>query len=369
MRRNRLIYALLLGCAAAVSTPLPAQTAPDTGHTSALAASLTGAEQVRSLTVTSPGFTAGANIPRDSTLYGANRFPGLDWTAGPAGTRSYLVIVQSALGGNSGRSSVHLTMFNLPASLRSLPAGMAQPPQGARFGPNVHGLDVPYSGPHTHTTTSQSYYYQVLALGRRLPDTAGQTFDQIMTAARGHVLAAGSIAGLSARPADAPADPAPAAAAPEAPPPPNVFVSASLISRADALMIAQRSIEACERQGEKAAAFVTDANGHLRAALTSDGMNEVGLRSVGRKTATVMNFKTSTHALRDRAAADPAFAAQYSKDERYYFSPGGMAIYRGDHFVAVLAVGGGHAVDESCALEALALLPWARTTPTSSGAQ
>jgi uncharacterized protein GlcG (DUF336 family) len=140
-------------------------------------------------------------------------------------------------------------------------------------------------------------------------------------------------------------------------------VSAQLISGADAQLLVTESVAACTRRGEKAAAFVTDANNHLRAALTSDGMVTVGISSAGRKTATVLEFKASTRALRDRLATDKVFAEGPGKDKRYYFSPGGLPLYRGGKFVAVLAVGGGHQLDEDCALDALKKLPWAKTTP------
>jgi uncharacterized protein GlcG (DUF336 family) len=140
-------------------------------------------------------------------------------------------------------------------------------------------------------------------------------------------------------------------------------ISADLITRADALKIADASIAACERQGEKVAAMVSDADGFLRAALSSDGSNPIGLRSASLKTATVLKFKASTRSLQERLKSDAAFAEEYGKDTRYFYHPGGLPIYRDGKFVAVLAVGGGHDKDESCALEALKLLPWAKTNP------
>jgi len=140
-------------------------------------------------------------------------------------------------------------------------------------------------------------------------------------------------------------------------------ISADLITRADALKVADASIAACERQGEKVAAMVSDADGFLRAALSSDGLNPIGLRTASLKTATVLKFKVSTRSLQERLESDAAFAKEYGKDARYFYHPGAVPIYRDGKFVAVLAVGGGHDKDESCALEALKLLPWAKTNP------
>jgi len=165
------------------------------------------------------------------------------------------------------------------------------------------------------------------------------------------------VPGFVAAEVAAQAPPAAAAAAPAE------VISADLITRADALKIVDASIASCERQGEKAAAMVTDANGYLRAAMSSDGLNPVGLRTANLKTVTVLKFKVSTRTLQERLKSDAAFAKEYGKDERYFYHPGAVPIYREGKFVAVLAVGGGHDKDESCALEALKLLSWAKTTP------
>ena len=165
------------------------------------------------------------------------------------------------------------------------------------------------------------------------------------------LLAAGSAAEVVAQTASAAGPAAPAE------------ISAQLIARTDALKIVDASIASCERQGEKVAAMVTDADGYLRAAMSSDGLNPVGLRTANLKTATVLKFKVSTRTLYERLKTDAAFAKEYGKDERYFYHPGAVPIYRDGKFVAVLAVGGGHDKDESCALEALKLLPWAKTTP------
>lgn len=153
------------------------------------------------------------------------------------------------------------------------------------------------------------------------------------------------------------------AQAPQPAAPPAGQISANLITRADALKIADAAIASCERQGEKAAVIVTDADGYLRAALTSDGLDSVGLRSANLKTASVLKFKVATRTLAERLKSDAAFAKEYGEDTHYFYHPGAVPIYRDGKFVAVLAVGGGHDKDESCALEALKRLPWAKTTP------
>jgi uncharacterized protein GlcG (DUF336 family) len=134
------------------------------------------------------------------------------------------------------------------------------------------------------------------------------------------------------------------------------------ITQAEALALAQAAIQACKAQGMSVNVQVADADGHLRVALASENATLAGLNTAPQKLAAVLVFRASTRELQARVASDPGFAGQYGKDPRYHFSPGALPIYKAGKFVAVLAVGGGRTVDESCAIEALKLLPWAKTS-------
>jgi len=137
-------------------------------------------------------------------------------------------------------------------------------------------------------------------------------------------------------------------------------IDTSLITQAEATTLAQASIQACNAQGMAVTAQVVDADGHLRVSLSSEHASLAGINSAPQKAAAVMTFHVSTRDLQARVASDPGFAAQYGKDPRYHFSPGALPLYKDGKFVAVLAVGGGRTVDESCALEALKSVPWAK---------
>jgi para-nitrobenzyl esterase len=187
----------LMGTAVALAQPMPTSI----GHYRQLIITALPTTGDTTLGVTSPAFAAGGEIPLASTQYGENLFPGLDWTAGPAGTRSYVVVVQGELGANpSAGTSVHLVVTNLPAMTRSLPAGLTDLPPGAAYGPNVHGPAAPYAGPHTHDTSRHAYHAQVFALDTRLP--AMSDLAALEAAMQGHVLAAGDLVGYAAKPAD-----------------------------------------------------------------------------------------------------------------------------------------------------------------------
>ena len=89
------------------------------------------------LTVTTPAFANGADIPFENTQYRGNVFPGLSWNAGPAGTKSYVVIMQDADAMRNGAPILHWTMMNIPSATVKLDPGMKEPPAGAQYGPNI----------------------------------------------------------------------------------------------------------------------------------------------------------------------------------------------------------------------------------------
>lgn len=148
------------------------------------------------LTVSSPAFKAGGDIPFENTQYRGNVFPGLSWTAGPAGTRSYAVIMQDADAMRAGMPILHWTIVNIPATLTKLDSGMTDAPAGAHHGPNIRGPNQPYMGPRTPAGPKHRYHFQVFALDIALPDEARTTYDALVAAMKGHVLASGEVIGL-----------------------------------------------------------------------------------------------------------------------------------------------------------------------------
>ena len=169
------------------------------GHTPKLALAVLQAEKHGTLTVTSPAFKNGGEIPEANTQYGKNIFPGLAWTAGPAGSRSYVVMIQGEAYG-AGPTTIQFSLFNIPAAVTTLSAGMSSPPAGAVYGPNVHGANKPYAGPHTHTGDRHGYHIEVFALDTQLQVPATVNFDGLMAAMRGHVLASGDLICYTAKP-------------------------------------------------------------------------------------------------------------------------------------------------------------------------
>ena len=197
------LAALIAGAAVAQEMPT------SIGHAKKLAIDVAKPAGGARLTVTSPAFKTGDDLPWENTQYRGNIFPGLNWSKGPAGTKSYVVVTQGMLGGPTSGNSIHFVLLNVPASVTSLPKGLTTPPAGAIYGPNVHGENSAYSGPHAHGPEKHDYHYQVLALDTVLPADPKITYEAIETGMAGHVLASGEVVGASFRDPQAPPDPPP----------------------------------------------------------------------------------------------------------------------------------------------------------------
>ncbi len=151
------------------------------------------------LTVTTPAFKNGEDIPFENTQYKGNVFPGLSWTAGPAGTKSYAIIMQDTDGSmrnSNGLPILHWTMGNIPAKFTRLDAGMTMPPDGSIYGQNYRGTNQAYLGPRTPAGPKHRYHLQVFALDMPLPADAFASYATMTEAMKGHVLASGEVVGL-----------------------------------------------------------------------------------------------------------------------------------------------------------------------------
>jgi para-nitrobenzyl esterase len=152
------------------------------------------------LTVTSPAFKNMGDIPFENTQYQGNKFPGLEWTAGPAGTKTYVVIMQDTDVLRNGAPILHWTMVDIPATMTKLAAGMTDAPAGTMHGPNIRGMMQAYMGPRTPAGPKHRYHIQVFALDTTVGNESMQGYDAMLAAMKGHVLASGEIIGLGSAP-------------------------------------------------------------------------------------------------------------------------------------------------------------------------
>lgn len=185
----------------AVPTGLFAQGAPSPTEVTGAARALVTlpAKNGAKLTVSTTAFANGGDIPFENTQYKGNVFPGLAWTSGPAGTKSYAIIMQDTDGtmrNSNGLPILHWTMGNVPASVTKLDAGMTTAPPGASHGPNARGANQPYMGPRTPPGPKHRYHIQVFALDTMLSADAFATYAAMTAAMKDHVLASGEVVGL-----------------------------------------------------------------------------------------------------------------------------------------------------------------------------
>jgi len=179
-----------------------AQAAPPAMEAGALQLALVNlpAQGSTKLEVTSPAFKMLGDIPNENTSWGANIFPGLDWTAGPSGTKSYAIIMQDGDAMSRGAPILHWTMVNIPATVNHLDAAMITPPEGAEYGPNIRGPAHAYMGPHTPPGPKHRYHIQVFALDTTIPGGSLSSYTTLVAAMARHVLASGEVIGLGQAP-------------------------------------------------------------------------------------------------------------------------------------------------------------------------
>jgi para-nitrobenzyl esterase len=170
------------------------------------------------LTATTPAFKEGGDIPFENTQYRTNTFPGLSWTKGPVATKSYVLIMQDNSLLLRNTPILHWTLFNIPAGVTKLDAGMAPTgnPPGSSYGPNYLGANKPYTGPRTPPGPGDNYHFEIFAIDTTIPEEGKSDYAAITKAMEGHVLASGEVMGHAiADPNAPPPPPRPAAPAPK----------------------------------------------------------------------------------------------------------------------------------------------------------
>lgn len=128
--------------------------------------------------------------------FGDKLSPPLQWTPGPEGTQSYAIIMQDA----GELTFLHWALFNIPADVTSVPAGLAADPAGAGLGELVqlnNSMDKPgYLSPGLpKMELNEGYTPQVFALDTVLSLPATAKLQDLVDAMSGHVLAHGFVEG------------------------------------------------------------------------------------------------------------------------------------------------------------------------------
>jgi Raf kinase inhibitor-like YbhB/YbcL family protein len=152
--------------------------------------------------LTSQAFAPGGAIPRKYTCDGEDVSPPLAWSAAPAGTRSFVLIVDDPDAPDPAAPKtiwVHWVLYDLPADTTGLPEGIApgRLPRGTREGVNDWkrtgwGGPCPPIGRHR-------YFHHLYALDATLGDLGRPTKAALERDMRGHVLAQAELIGTYQR--------------------------------------------------------------------------------------------------------------------------------------------------------------------------
>jgi Raf kinase inhibitor-like YbhB/YbcL family protein len=152
---------------------------------------------VAPLTVSAPDIHPDKPLPQTYAASGKDISPKLFWSEGPAGTKSYVLLVEDPDGGGT-TPIVHWLAYNIPPVIHALTHSMRNigdpaSPLGMLQGWNDHG-SVGYSGPRPPAgAPAQHYVFQVFALDTALRLKKNAYRDQVLKAMRGHVLAKGEL--------------------------------------------------------------------------------------------------------------------------------------------------------------------------------
>ena len=151
------------------------------------------------LKIETTAFPVDGAIPRKHTCDGADLSPALSWSGAPAGTKSFALISDdpdAPVG-----TWVHWVLYDLPPIAMGLPEGVPRAREiegGGRQRTNDF-RKVGYGGPCPPPGKPHRYYFRIYALDRTLALPPGATKQEVLGAAKGHVLAEAALIGLYGR--------------------------------------------------------------------------------------------------------------------------------------------------------------------------
>ncbi len=192
-----LACALLAGCSSGSTPTAVAQATPS--PEALRAPPIAG---VPTLTLSSTNFTNGAPLPANSAQIGCggtNQSPQIAWSAGPAGTQSYVVTVFDP-DAPTGVGFWHWTLYNIPPNTTSLYAGFGSAPTAGTSGLSDYGT-LGYGGPCPPVgDIAHHYIFTVYALNTVLTGMPTQTSGAyLIFSLRANVIAMGTYIGTYQR--------------------------------------------------------------------------------------------------------------------------------------------------------------------------
>jgi len=150
------------------------------------------------LTTASPAFDAGHPLPPRFSAYHDDVSPPLAWEP-VKNARSYVLLMEDPDAANV-KPFVHWVAYNIPAQTQALAEGLPTDPKllkpaGMLQGRNSRG-SVGYFGPRPPVgDPPHHYHFQLFALDTVLDLKPGATRDEVLEAAKGHVIGGGEVVG------------------------------------------------------------------------------------------------------------------------------------------------------------------------------
>lgn len=151
-----------------------------------------------SLQVGSSSFSNGGAIPRQYTCDGAGISPSLKWTATPARTKSFAIVMHDP---DALLDFTHWLAYNIPPDAHELTEGASARgtmPHGSAEGSNSFGRPG-YGGPCPPAGKLHHYVFDLYGLDTRLDLLPGAARDRLEAAMKQHVVAQGQIIGVYER--------------------------------------------------------------------------------------------------------------------------------------------------------------------------
>ena len=191
------------GAATLAATALTASALMAANQPIRTAQSTAGKFTVTSTNISPGGKIADAQVYNSFGCKGGNVSPELSWSSAPAGTKSFAILMHDP-DAPTGSGWWHWVVYNIPASVSSLPAGAGDPkksllPSGALQGRTDFG-DPGYGGPCPPPGKPHRYYVRVYALKvEKLEVPADATAAFVAFSVRMHTLATAELMGTYGR--------------------------------------------------------------------------------------------------------------------------------------------------------------------------
>ena len=150
------------------------------------------------LKITSSAFQPNGSIPSLYTCEGKDISPPLAWSAAPANTKSFALIVDDPDAPDPAKPQrvyVHWVVYNLPATATTLAENASKKgmPKGAVQGKNDWGK-TEYGGP-CPPIGRHRYFFKIYALDTELVGLSSPSKADLENAIKGHVLDTGEVIG------------------------------------------------------------------------------------------------------------------------------------------------------------------------------